>query len=68
MHQHDVDRAVAQASGESVATISRRGFVLLTPTPQERESSTREYEALLARFGTAGSEEDPIRERSASLA
>ena len=51
--QNDIDQAVAKASGESVKTISRHGFVLLTPTPREREPSRADYDDLLARFGTS---------------
>jgi hypothetical protein len=38
MNQNDFHRAVARATGESVETIARRGFVLLTPAPFEREA------------------------------
>ncbi len=37
MTQAELDRAVAAKTGESVDTISQRGFVLLTPSPIERE-------------------------------
>jgi len=37
MNQHDLNRAVAAATGETVSEISHRGFVPLTPTPVERE-------------------------------
>jgi hypothetical protein len=37
MTQDELDRAVAAKTGESVNTISQRGFVLLTPGPIERE-------------------------------
>lgn len=37
MTQADLNRAVARATGESVSTISGRGFVLLTAKPTERE-------------------------------
>ena len=67
MQQHDLDRAIARASGESVATISRRGFVLLTPTPKERESGTDEYEDLLVRPGISDLKEPQHCESSASV-
>lgn len=51
--QNDLDQAVARASGESVETIARHGFVLLTPTPRECEPSRADYDDLLARFGTS---------------
>ena len=47
MNQNDVNLAVAKASGESVETIARHGFVLLTPTPREREPSRADYDDLL---------------------
>ena len=31
MNQHDLNRAVAAATGETVSEISHRGFVPLTP-------------------------------------
>jgi len=37
MNQAELNRAVAEATGETVATIAKRGFTLLTPTPIERE-------------------------------
>jgi hypothetical protein len=37
MNQHDLNRAVAAATGETVSEISHRGFVPLTPTPVERD-------------------------------
>jgi hypothetical protein len=46
MTQADLDRAVAAATGESVNTISRRGFVLLTPTPTEREPLVVDWDEL----------------------
>ncbi len=52
-NQNDIHQAVAKASGESVETIARRGFVLLTSTPREREPSRADYDDLLARSGTS---------------
>ena len=37
MTQAELNRAVAQATGESVETIARMGFVPLTSVPVERE-------------------------------
>ena len=37
MTQAELNRAVARATGESTREIARRGFVLLTPVPVERE-------------------------------
>ena len=37
MNQSQLNRAVARATGESLSTIRRRGFTLLTPIPIERE-------------------------------
>ena len=47
MNQNDFNRAVAKATGESAATIARRGFVLLTPVPFEREPHRVEYDDFL---------------------
>jgi len=46
MTQAELDRAVAEATGESIQTIGRRGFVLLTPTPVEREPLTVNWDEL----------------------
>lgn len=37
MSQRDLNREVAQATGETVATIDQRGFVPLEPIPFERD-------------------------------
>ena len=37
MTQAEVNREVAAATGESVSTISKMGFVPLTPVPYERD-------------------------------
>jgi hypothetical protein len=37
MTQRDLNREVAAATGETVSTIERLGFVPLTPLPVERE-------------------------------
>ena len=37
MTQRELNRAVALATGETVNEISQRGFVPLTPVPQERD-------------------------------
>ena len=46
MTQAELDRAVAEATGESVQTIAGRGFSLLTPTPAEREPLTVDWDEL----------------------
>lgn len=38
MTQHDLNRAIASRTGESVGEIRRRGFVPLTRAPIERNS------------------------------
>ena len=42
MNQHDFNRAVARATGESIDTIAQRGFVLLRAVPFEREPRSDE--------------------------
>ena len=37
MTQAEMNRDVAAATGESIATIARMGFVPLTPTPFEQD-------------------------------
>ena len=37
MTQAEMNREVASATGESVSTISKMGFVPLTPVPYERD-------------------------------
>ncbi|MBC8355311.1 MAG: hypothetical protein H8E66_25320 [Planctomycetes bacterium] len=37
MNQRDLDREVARATGETVATINQMGFVPLEPIPYERD-------------------------------
>jgi hypothetical protein len=44
MTQTELDRAVARATGESVAAISSMGFVPLTRVPQEREPQTVDWD------------------------
>ena len=53
MNQAELNRAVARATGESVATISRRGFVPLTQGPVERdpEGQTVDWDELEAQQG-----------------
>ena len=46
MTQADLNREVAQATGESVATIDRLGFVPLTSGPVEREPLTVDWDEL----------------------
>ena len=45
MTQTELDRAVAEATGETVATIAQRGFSLLTAGPVEREPLTMDWDA-----------------------
>ena len=44
MNQADLNRAVAEATGETVATIAERGFTLLTRTPVEREPLVMDWD------------------------
>ena len=37
MSQHDLNREISRATGESLSTIAGMGFVELTPFPIERE-------------------------------
>ena len=46
MTQAELDRAVAEATGESLQTVARRGFSLLTPRPVEREPLTVDWDEL----------------------
>ena len=46
MTQADLNREVAQATGESVATIDALGFVPLTHGPVEREPLTVDWDEL----------------------
>jgi hypothetical protein len=44
MNQAELNRAVAEATGETVATIAKRGFTLLTSTPVEREPLVMDWD------------------------
>jgi len=44
MTQAELNRAVARATGESVSTISSRGFVPLTDVPCEHEPQTVDWD------------------------
>ena len=46
MTQHELNRAVAQATGETVSTISALGFIPLTGQPFEREPQTVDWDGL----------------------
>ena len=46
MTQADLNREVAQATGESIATIDGLGFVPLTFSPIEREPLTVDWDEL----------------------
>ena len=37
MSQHELDRAVARATGESVTTVRRLGFLLADPQPPDHD-------------------------------
>ena len=54
MNRSDFNRSVARATGESLETIARRGFVLLTRVPVEREPPKAHYEGLLRRVLESG--------------
>ncbi|MGE0605941.1 MAG: hypothetical protein AB7O62_02365 [Pirellulales bacterium] len=49
LNQEEFNRAVARATGESVDTITQRGFVLLTASPFEREPRAGDYEEFLTK-------------------
>ncbi len=44
MTQAELNRAVARATGDTVATVARHGFVPLTPVPYEREPQTLDWD------------------------
>jgi hypothetical protein len=46
MTQAELDRAVAEATGESLRTVARRGFSLLTHNPIELEPLTVDWDEL----------------------
>ena len=46
MTQAELNREVAQVTGETVATIDHLGFVPLTESPVEREPLTVDWDAL----------------------
>ena len=46
MTQAELNRQVARATGESVDTIARMGFVMLTSGPIEREPQTVDWDQL----------------------
>ncbi len=48
MTQAELNRQVARATGESVDTIARMGFVMLTGIPIEREAQTIDWDQLNA--------------------
>jgi len=47
MRQADLDRAVARATGESVATIRRLGFLLDHPIANHDEPDAEVYDAVV---------------------
>jgi hypothetical protein len=48
MTQAELNREVANATGESVREIQRRGFTLLTRTPVESEPSVLDWDEVQA--------------------
>ena len=46
MNQADLNREVAQATGETITTIDHLGFVPLTFSPHEREPLTVDWDDL----------------------
>jgi len=46
MTQAELDRLVAEATGESVNTIRRQGFVMLTSRPIERDPLVVDWDEL----------------------
>jgi len=48
MHQNELNRAVARATGESVRTIAKMGFGLLDDPPVEREPLVVDWDELEA--------------------
>ena len=48
MHQTELNRAVARATGESVRTIAKMGFSTLTPMPIDREPLVVDWDELEA--------------------
>jgi len=48
MHQNELNRAVARATGESVRTIAKMGFGLLDDPPVEREPLVVDWDQLEA--------------------
>ena len=55
MHQNELNRAVARATGESVRTVARMGFIPLTPMPIDRDPLVVDWDELEAqRVGVPG--------------
>ena len=46
MTQHDLNRAVARATGDSISIISQTGFVLLRRFPLEREPLVMDWDSI----------------------
>lgn len=44
MSQHDLNREISRATGESVSTIANMGFVELRPSPYEHEPLTMDWD------------------------
>jgi len=47
MRQADLDRAVARATGETIATIKRLGFLLDDPVAETDEPDAEAYDAMV---------------------
>ena len=44
MSQHDLNREISRATGESISTIAGMGFVELRPIPFEHEPQTMDWD------------------------
>jgi hypothetical protein len=53
MTQHDLNRAVARATGETVGEIAQMGFVPLTTMPFEREPQAIDWDQCAMRCNCA---------------
>lgn len=65
MTQNELNRAVARATGESVAVISGMGFVALTSIPRERDPKSVDWDRVDQSRRVSF---QPRRKRTASLA
>lgn len=64
MTQRELYRAVARATGESLSTVSRNGFVPLRPIPMERQPLMVDWDSIdrrrLAAFPQRTRERRPV--------